>query len=404
MLIPRVFFLFAYWHEPGWKGFVGATVKIRDLAVNLSAMGHEVVLFVPRCGIDKSGFDFEVVEIPVIDLPGLRMLSFNLFLALRLFSGGFAVRPGVVYLRRTTSIVPILYARLVHALFFFEVNDDPYYGAGRKKIPFTARLRNFLSVKMDEVNIRSADRVFVISRDIMEKIGNNLAGLERESLVLMASGANTDLFSPGDHERARARCGLDPGREYVCFMGSLLAHQGVGALIHAAPLILKVRPGCRFLVIGEGPMRGEWEAEVAALGLCENFIFTGQIPYDQAPDRIRAADLCVAPYLPDAGLRSPVKIFDYLACGKPVVASDVPGTTGIFKGLDAVVPVTPGDPAMLARAIVSLLENRKLRMRMGAAGRAWVCANFSRRMMAGMVARTAKSLAYGKTRGGKGAV
>ena len=80
---PLSFFLFAYWHEAGWKGFVGATVKIRDMTKNLSAMGHRVALFVPRCGIEIKDAPFKIIEIPAINFPGLRMLSFNLFLLLK---------------------------------------------------------------------------------------------------------------------------------------------------------------------------------------------------------------------------------------------------------------------------------------------------------------------------------
>ena len=392
------FFLFSYWHEAGWKGFVGATVKIRDMAVNLSDLGHEVVLFVPKCGIDTSRFDFNVVEIPVIDLPGLRMLSFNFFLGFRLLLGGFEARPDVVYLRRTTTLIPMIYAWFCRALFFFEVNDDPYYGSDVGKMPLAARIRYFLSVRIDDWNMKSAARVFVISSEIIAKIRRKNSGLSPARFVLMQSGANTRLFTPGPPEPAREVLGLERKCRYVCFVGSLLSHQGLGTLIEAAPLILEKRPECRFLIVGQGPEKKRWEDMAVFLGISQKFVFTGQVSYEQVPYWIRAADLCVAPYLPDAGFRSPVKIFDYLACGRPVVASDVPGTTGVFKDLEAVVLVPPGNPGRFAEAVISLLDDPDLCIRLGISGRFWVCRNFSRQKAADLVARCARELKSGRGR------
>ena len=63
------FFLFAYWHDPRWKGFVGATVKIWDFAQNLASFGHDVVLFLPGYKIRRSRLAFKLVEILLDERP-----------------------------------------------------------------------------------------------------------------------------------------------------------------------------------------------------------------------------------------------------------------------------------------------------------------------------------------------
>ena len=68
------FYLFAYWHDPRWKKFVGATVKIWDLADNLTKNGHEVILFLPKYNFDSTSVMFRVVEVPVFNIPFLRPL------------------------------------------------------------------------------------------------------------------------------------------------------------------------------------------------------------------------------------------------------------------------------------------------------------------------------------------
>ena len=120
------FYIFAYWHDPRWKKFVGATIKIWDLADNLSKLGHEVVLFLPKYHFDTKNIPFRVVEIPLVNVPILRLFSFNFLLSFYLLASFSQKRPDVVYVRRMTSIIPLLYAKLRKAVLFYEVNDDPY--------------------------------------------------------------------------------------------------------------------------------------------------------------------------------------------------------------------------------------------------------------------------------------
>ncbi|MCP4681815.1 MAG: glycosyltransferase family 4 protein, partial [Desulfobacterales bacterium] len=91
---------------------------------------------------------------------------------------------------------------------------------------------------------------------------------------------------------------------------------------------------------------------------------------------------CVAPFLPSAGLRSPVKIFDYMACGRPVVASRIAGTTDIFADSGAIRLVPAGDSKMLANGINELLSNREEAKKMGEKGRAFILEKYDRRIIA----------------------
>ena len=61
--------IFAYWHDKRWKGFVGATVKIWDLAHNMAQLGHDVVLFLPNYDYSKNNLPFRLVQVPLLDFP-----------------------------------------------------------------------------------------------------------------------------------------------------------------------------------------------------------------------------------------------------------------------------------------------------------------------------------------------
>jgi glycosyltransferase involved in cell wall biosynthesis len=386
------FYLFAYWHDSRWKKFVGATVKIWDLAQNLSKQGHNVTLFLPRYHFDIDESSVKVVEIPFLDLPFLRLISFNFFLFFFLLLSLFRIRPDIVYVRRMGSIIPGIYASLVKAIFFYEVNDDPYKKAYHEGSLTAFRLQSYISEKQDEINLKLCRRAFVITKEISEKIQRLNSGLEADKLIIMPSGTNIDLFKPMNRRECRVHLSIQPNKKYIGFAGTLLKHQGIEVLINASHTILKNESSSTFLVVGEGPMKEIWMKEVERQDLKDCFIFAGQVDYEDMPYWIGAMDICVAPFLRTAGLRSPVKIFDYLACGRPVVASNIEGTTDIFAGTGAITLVEPENPQILAGAIIDLLGNKEKAKRMGQKGRSLVVKNYDRQSIAKTVSGEAYSL------------
>ena len=198
---------------------------------------------------------------------------------------------------------------------------------------------------------------------------------------LLPSGANTENFRPLNRLDCCKEIGLDSNLRYVCFIGTLLAHQGVDVLIESAPLILKKFPECRFVIIGEGPMKTLLISEVKKKSLSKEFIFAGQIAYEELSVYVGAMDVCVAPFLKSAGLRSPVKLFDYMACGKPIVSSRINGTTDQFENSTAITLVEPEEPAALANAVSEILTCRDKAKFMGKQGRKLVVQKYDRKLL-----------------------
>lgn len=129
-------------------------------------------------------------------------------------------------------------------------------------------------------------------------------------------------------------------------------------------------------------MKGVWIQKVEKKGLKRSFRFVGEIAYEELPKYIGATDVCVAPFLNSVGLSSPVKIFDYLGCGRPVVASRIHGTTDIFADSGAVKLVRPENPQILAKAITELLDDKEVAEAMGQRGRLFMEEHFDRRVIA----------------------
>jgi glycosyltransferase involved in cell wall biosynthesis len=201
-----------------------------------------------------------------------------------------------------------------------------------------------------------------------------------EKITVVPNGANTSLFKPLEQDACRKNLGLDPETPYVCFVGNLAPWQGVEYLVKAAPSILSRYPECRFLIVGDGVMKNELLNLSRELGIEDKFIFTGVVPYDRVPIYINASDVCAAPFILARNAKiglSPLKLYEYMACGKPVVASDISGVADALETSKGGISVPSENPGALAEAISKLLENQELRADMGSKGLRHVTENYS---------------------------
>jgi starch synthase len=203
-------------------------------------------------------------------------------------------------------------------------------------------------------------------------------------------GADTRRFRPdaaGPVPFAR-----QPGELIAVFAGAFRAWHGVGRLLDAMAALERRGSPWRAVLIGDGPERPALEARAAAERLAR-VAFTGSLPYAAMPAALAAADAGVAPFAPEAHapLRhgfywSPLKVFEYMASGLPVVAPSLPRLCAIL-GATATAPgdaggradddgeeragvlYDGGDPGALSAALESLTD-ADLRRRLGAAARA----------------------------------
>ncbi|HLC40684.1 MAG TPA: glycosyltransferase family 4 protein, partial [Methylomirabilota bacterium] len=216
-------------------------------------------------------------------------------------------------------------------------------------------------------------------------------GVNAEKVRLIPSGTDPEHFAPRDPMESRRRLGLSEEGFLVTFVGVLYEHQGVSTAIRALAEVRSRCPSTRLLVIGGGPDRARLEAQAESLGVRSAIDFVGAVPYERVPDYINAADCCVAPFVASRGETSPLKLFDYLACGRPVVASEIPSIHGLIKESGAIVPVPPDAPSLLAEAMVGLLKDPTRRGQMGAAGRRFIEAGHGWSQIALAVANLAQA-------------
>jgi glycosyltransferase involved in cell wall biosynthesis len=158
---------------------------------------------------------------------------------------------------------------------------------------------------------------------------------------------------------ARHELGVAPGEFLVGSVTRLHDSKGNSYLVDAASKVLAERPSTRFLVFGEGPLRPELEAQARALGIADRFAFTG---FARDVARVVSAfDVSVFPSLWEG---TPLTVFEALAMGKPIVATDADGLVDVLTHDHDAVIVPRRDTGALAGALVRLIDSPDDRARL----------------------------------------
>jgi len=199
-------------------------------------------------------------------------------------------------------------------------------------------------------------------------------GLPARKVVVIHNGSDLGRFDPAARPPARLKTGLGFGEDdaVVLVVGRLEPQKGHRILLDAMPLVHRACPRARLVCVGEGALRQELEARVAALGLDASVRFVGQ--QSKVAEWFALADVVVLPSLFE-GL--PLVAIEALAAGKAMVATAVDGTPEVIVDGRTGLTVPPRDAAALAAAISRLLRDPELRRALGTTGRAWVEEHFS---------------------------
>jgi len=184
-------------------------------------------------------------------------------------------------------------------------------------------------------------------------------------VLLVENGVNEDVFNTRvSGEEVRRQYGLN-GKLVVGFTGSLRGWQGVDLLLRAASILLSARDDVRFLVVGGGNNFPTYRQIAQDWGLLDKFLLVGPVPSTEVPSCIAASDVCVAPYAPSANFYvSPMKIREYVAMRKPIVASDLPQIAKTIRDNVDGLLARPGDEKDLASKIAVMLDDSALRDRL----------------------------------------
>lgn len=294
---------------------------------------------------------------------------------------GLLLRAPVDAVFATSPPLPVglagwLIARGRGARFVLDVRDLwPAAAQALGELERPALLR--LAARLERFLYRHADRVTAVTRGFVRHIAPMVGDSAR--VVWLPNGAATDLFDPARVDPTlRRRLGLE-GRFVVTFAGLHGIAQGLGTIPDAAAL-LRDRPEVVFCLLGDGPVKRELAARAEAQGLA-NVRFLPAVPLAEVTPYLTASDALLVPLRRDPVFDTfvPSKLFDFLACARPVILMVNGEARELLEASGGGVWVMPEDAAGLAKAVLALAERPvEERHAMGARGRAYVLAHYTR--------------------------
>jgi glycosyltransferase involved in cell wall biosynthesis len=327
-------------------------------ALGLARLGHEVHVFT----VEQGGEPLDAREVRVHRLPALVRI------------GNAPLLPGLVPALAGFDVIHL------HYPFFFgaemvwaasRLSGIPYVltyhnaliGDGARALLFRAWERT-----LGRLVVAGSRKLLAVSLDHARGLPL-LRAMPPGRLAELPNGVDVERFHPAvaaDWVREQLR--IERGRPMVLFVAALdRAHyfKGLGRLLEAVARIRERQ--IALVVVGDGDQRREYEAQADALGIRSLVHFVGAVAHAALPPYFAAADVLALPTSPPESFG--VVLVEALACGTPVVASDIPGVRAVVRATGGGILVPPGDVAALAAALADLAADPARRAALGRRGR-----------------------------------
>jgi glycosyltransferase involved in cell wall biosynthesis len=233
---------------------------------------------------------------------------------------------------------------------------------------------------------RSSYRLLPVTERLRDALVD-VFGAPAERVEIVTNGADTELFAPRDRAAAVRELGLDPADEHVLFVGLLAWWNDFPTVIEAFAQLLARRPRALLVFVGDGDEREAVEELVRARGISERVRFAGFVDdRSLVATYVAASRVCLSPGSTELAIGRPMKLAEYLAAGRAVVASAIPGISEMLAETGGGVTVAPHDPTAMAGALCDLLADPVAADALGLSARAAIVERYSWRAIASRLA------------------
>jgi glycosyltransferase involved in cell wall biosynthesis len=210
---------------------------------------------------------------------------------------------------------------------------------------------------LESKTLRQADKVLVINDKLKDYVKE--LGASPERTQILRAGIDIERLDPATKgDTIRQRYGLTKEDIVLFFMGWLYQFSGLKEV--ALQLARIDSPNLKLLIVGEGDAYEALQQIREKHHLKNRIILTGKRPYEEIPSFIAASDVCLLPAYPDEKIMQdivPIKMYEYMAMKKPVIATKLPGVMGEFGEDNGVVYVDKPEDAV-AKAMELIQSGR----------------------------------------------
>lgn len=357
---------------PPYRGGMG-NVAAQQAAV-LAGLGHEVTVLTPASGEPRTEKrdGYSVTFVPGLFSIGNASFVPQLYAQMKgadvvflhyPFMGGAEAVALAKYIRKDAKLVVYYHMDLV---------GQP---------PRDQLFRLYTRFFMPSI-LKNADRLAVSSADyaMTGALSALWSRLPARMLVEIPPAVDTDTFFPGPaRPEVRERLRIDAGVPLILFVGGLdTAHyfKGLEVLLRAVTHVVRSGQPCALLVVGEGDLRQRYEEMAHNLGMVDHVRFVGNVPRQELAELYRASDVVSVPSVDRSEAFGMVYV-EAMACGKPVVASRLPGVRTVVVDGETGLLVEPNNVQAVADAVGRLLAAPEEAQRMGKAGARHVASQYT---------------------------
>lgn len=339
----------------------GCHVRIYEEARTLQKLGCKVVICTYHNGRDIPGLDIRRIKnIPWYRKleagPSFHMVYLDLLLFFKSLWVALKIKPNIIHGHlHEGAFIGFFVAKMVRKPLLFDCQGSLTGEMKAHKFLKGNRLfywfMHLIEKRIDNMAKAVGTSSMAVARELEE-----LFNIPKERVFPIFDGVDPDEFRPGlDVADLRAMLNLPRDKKIVVYLGLLNEYQGVDYLLGAIRLVLDQIQDVHFLVMGY-PNVEEYRRMADELGVAENITFTGRVDYREAPRYLSLGDIAVAPKISETEANG--KIYNYMACGLPTIAFDIPPSREILGDLG--VYAKPKDYHSLANSMVKLLQDERL--------------------------------------------
>jgi glycosyltransferase involved in cell wall biosynthesis len=232
--------------------------------------------------------------------------------------------------------------------------------------PITGLLR-INAKRQFRYNLETANCIICVSRQLKSHLVNKWQ-IQSQKIFVFSNCVNVEQFRPNTDVRRHVRESLGIKNEpLILFVGNFYEWHDVATLLDAFLKVINEYSEAQLILVGDGSLRQAMEKRSIDLNLSHAVHFTGRIPYGDVPGYMASADIAIVPYpkMDQKNWLSPLKLFEYMASARPIVASAVGQVVDIIQHEKNGLLVPPDDASQMADAIMRLITDKDLRVRLG---------------------------------------